>query len=212
MIADGIPVNVTLIFSVERYCEVMEAYLAGLARRAALGAGLGRVASVASFFVSRLDTAVDKLLAEKGDSAKPLAGRAGIANSKIAYQEFRKNFSTGRFQKLAAAGARLQRPLWASTGTKNPAYSDVLYVEELMGADTVNTLPPATYAAFRDHGRAGASIEQGHPGALETLAALRRLGIDMAAVTARLEEQGVKLFTDSHNLLLQGLAAKKNAR
>jgi transaldolase len=188
--AAGINVNITLLFSVEMYEQVALAYLAGLERRLAAGDPVDRVASVASFFVSRLDTVVDALLPD----GSPLRGRVGIANAKQAYQHFLRLFSGERWTRLAQAGARVQRPLWASTGTKNPGYSDVLYVEELVGRDTVNTMPEATLDAFRAHGRV-------HPDAI-------RQGIDEADTDLiLLAEHGIKLETITAQLLEDGLAA-----
>ncbi len=156
LISEGISVNVTLIFSVEVYAQVAEAYIKGLEKRMAKGGALDRVASVASFFVSRIDTAVDKKLEEIAKAGRSeaagLIGKAAIANAKLAYAKFQQLFSGARWEKLAAAGARVQRPLWASTGTKNPKYSDVMYIDTLIGPHTVNTMPPVTYDAFRDHG------------------------------------------------------------
>ena len=188
--AAGINVNITLLFSVERYEEVALAYLAGLERRLAAGDPLDRVASVASFFVSRIDTVVDALLPD----GSPLRGRVAIANAKQAYQQFLRLFSGERWARLVEAGARVQRPLWASTGTKNPAYSDVLYVEELVGPDTVTTMPEATLEAFRAHGRV-------RPGAV-------RQGIDEADATlSLLVDHGIALETITAQLLNDGLAA-----
>ncbi|MEN9508391.1 MAG: hypothetical protein RLZZ621_954, partial [Gemmatimonadota bacterium] len=165
LIADGINVNVTLLFSVEAHARVIEAYLAGLEARAAKGLPIDRVASVASFFVSRVDAAIDKQLdvmaaanAADAEGILALKGKAAIANAKMAYRLFQASFSGGRWEALASRGARVQRPLWASTSTKNPAYRDVIYVEELIGPDTVNTLPPATLEAFRDHGDVRPSV------------------------------------------------------
>ena len=163
-IAAGININVTLIFSNEVYAQVIEAYLRGLERRASQGLPIGHIASVASFFVSRIDAAADKMIEAKAKDdpgVEPLLGRIAIANAKMAYQLFKQVFTSERFLKLRDRGARVQRPLWASTGTKNPKYSDVLYVESLIGPDTVNTLPPATYDAFKDHGRVELTIESG---------------------------------------------------
>jgi len=189
--AAGINVNITLLFSVEMYWQVALAYIAGLERRRAAGRPLGRVASVASFFVSRIDTVVDPLLPD----GSPLRGRVGIANAKRAYQHFRHLFSGDRWARLAQAGARVQRPLWASTGTKNPAYSDVLYVEALVGRDTVNTVPEATLDAFRAHGRIrpDAVLEDSR----ETDATLSRLAkqrVALDTVTAQLLDDGLAAF------------------
>lgn len=218
LIADGTPVNVTLIFSVERYREVMNAYLEGLEELHWNKKACSGVASVASFFVSRVDSLVDKLLEEKikvtSDPAQKkvlqdLMGKAAIANSRAAYAEFKKFFApnAARFFPLRSNGAQVQRPLWASTSTKNPAYKDTLYVEELIGPQTVNTLPPATVDAFRDHGTAASRLET--PGFAEELAALARAGIELAAVTQQLENEGVDLFSDSFRQLLAHLEEKR---
>ncbi len=204
--AEGIPVNITLIFSVERYREVMNAYLTGLEERLAQGKPLAPVASVASFFVSRLDAALDPVLVQKN---KSLAGEVAIANSKAAYLEFEKVFSSERFHKLKAKGAQVQRPLWASTGTKNPAYRDVLYVERLMGPQTVNTAPPATLEAFRDHGVPGARLKEGVQDSLQLLASLEALGINLADVTQKLEEAGVAAFAESYNKIIRLIQSKR---
>ncbi len=206
--ADGIPVNVTLLFSVERYLEVAETYLRGLETRLNKGQPVAHVVSVASFFVSRIDSALDPLLAEQ---APALAGKIAIANAKRAYALFRERFGGARFARLAAAGARAQRLLWASTSTKNPAYPDVLYCEALIGTDTVNTLPPATYDAFRDHGRVAPTLAAGLAEAEAQLAALAALGIDLAAVTERLEAEGVAAFEKSFVTLLAAIEAKAGA-
>jgi transaldolase len=189
--AAGINVNITLLFSVEMYWKVALAYRAGLERRLARGLPVDHVTSVASFFVSRIDTVVDPLLPD----GSPLRGRVAIANAKRAYQHFQHLFSGDRWALLSQAGARVQRPLWASTGTKNPAYSDVLYVEELVGPDTVNTMPEATLDAFRAHGRVrpGAVIEDA-PGTAGTLSRLAEQGIDLEAVAGQLLEDGLAAF------------------
>ncbi|MGH9281818.1 MAG: transaldolase family protein, partial [Acidimicrobiales bacterium] len=189
--AAGINVNITLLFSVETYQAVALAYLAGLERRLAAGQPLDRVASVASFFVSRIDTVVDPLL----PAGSPLQGQVAIANAKRAYQQFQRLVSGGRWARLAEAGARVQRPLWASTGTKNPAYSDVLYVEALVGADTVNTIPEATLDAFRDHGRVRHdAVLQGIEEAEHTLSLLPDHGISLKSITAQLLDDGLAAF------------------
>ena len=189
--AAGINVNITLLFSVEMYQRVALAYLAGLERRLAAGRPIDRVASVASFFVSRIDTVVDALLPD----GSPLRGQVAIANAKLAYREFQRIFSGERWARLARAGARVQRPLWASTGTKSPAYPDVVYVEELVGPHTVNTMPASTLDAFRAHGhvRPEAVLEQG-AGAAFTIARLPELGIDLAQIAATLLEDGLAAF------------------
>jgi len=215
VIADGINVNVTLIFSLDRHAQVMAAYLAGLRARAAAGGDLATIASVASFFVSRVDSAVDALITERiatgaGSAAglRGLQGKAGIANAKLAYHAFQHTFGGAAFADLAARGARRQRPLWASTSSKNPAYPDVYYVEALIGADTVDTMPPATIAAYRDHGRPAIRIDHQLNVARDTLARLAAAGIDLAAVLARLEAEGVASFAKSYDSLLAVVAAR----
>ncbi|MHB9148615.1 MAG: transaldolase [Thermoleophilia bacterium] len=223
LIADGVSINVTLIFSIERYREVMAAYLAGLekliARRAA-GEELpepGRVRSVASFFVSRVDSLVDKKLevaAEGADGVRReellgLRGRAAVANAKLAYQVFLDTFSGPRWETLSAAGALVQRPLWASTSTKNPAYNDVLYVDELIGPNTVNTMPQATLDAFRDHGTPATTITRGVDEARAHMALLAQADIDMHQVTDRLEVEGVRAFADSFDSVLETVREKR---
>ena len=206
VIADGINVNVTLLFSLQNYEAVMEAYLRGLEKRAAAGQPLDKVASVASFFVSRVDNSVDAKLqeiidgpADEGTKAKArgLLGKAAIANAKLAYERFQQVFSGGRWEKLVAAGARVQRPLWASTSTKNPAYRDVVYVEELVGPNTVNTMPLATIKAFADHGVAARTVDKDVDVAHAQLASLAELGISLDEVTRELQIDGVKKFAKS---------------
>lgn len=216
-LGEGININITLIFSLERYQEVMEAWISGLERLAKSGKGLSSTASVASFFVSRVDTLVDSLLEKKRGQApsagkknlEALFGRAAIANAQCAYQMFLKVVQGSRFKALETQGAHVQRPLWASTSTKNPRYRDVVYVEELIGKDTVNTLPPQTLEAFRDHGRVRPSLTEGVPEAYRTLTQLQEAGIDMKQVTRQLEEDGVRLFADSYDQLIQSLEKKK---
>ncbi|MBI3960973.1 MAG: transaldolase, partial [Chloroflexi bacterium] len=207
LIGDGISVNVTLIFSTAQYEAVAEAYLAGLERLVARGGDLSRVASVASFFVSRVDTAVDAALEKIGGSA--LQGKIAIANVKAAYARFGSLFSGARWQRLAALGAQVQRPLWASTGTKNPLYPDTLYVDALIGPDTVNTVPPATLHAFLDHGEAASTLGQNLAEAQSQLARLAGLGIDLDAITAKLQEDGVAAFAKSFETLMASIAAKR---
>lgn len=218
-IADGINVNVTLIFSRERYAEVMDAYLLGLEQRVAAGLPVDRIASVASFFVSRVDTKVDGLLAgmidserERAAEAEGLLGKAAIANAKLAYADYKAVFGSERFQQLKAHGARVQRPLWASTGTKNPTYSDVMYVDELIGPDTVNTVPPQTLAALLDHGvvRPGA-LEEDLAGAEKVLLDLDALGISMRAVTQELEDEGVKSFMSAYTEVVEKMEQRRQA-
>jgi transaldolase / glucose-6-phosphate isomerase len=213
LISEGININVTLLFAREAYERVAEAYLAGLETRRAARGAIENVASVASFFVSRIDTAVDTLLEEKLKAASngertrlsALLGKVAIANAKLAYESYKRIFHGPRWDALASAGARTQRVLWASTGTKNPRYSDVLYVEELIGPDTVNTVPPDTLAAFRDHGRARASLEEDPAAALATLDSLEKAGISLAKVTADLLEDGLKKFVEPFAKLLKAV-------
>jgi len=190
---------------VERYVSVAEAYLRGLERRRARGLPLNRVASVASFFVSRLDTALDPILAQRQPD---LQGQIANANAKLAYQEYQEIFGGAHFAALRAAGARPQRLLWASTSTKNPAYHDLLYVNNLIGPDTINTMPPVTYDAFRDHGSVTQTLEQDVEVALAQLAALPELGIDLSAITDQLEIDGVNAFIQSFENLLAAIEAK----
>jgi len=217
LIAEGVNVNVTLLFSLENYERVMEAYLAGLERRAAMGEPLERVASVASFFVSRVDGAVDaklqKLLEAETDEERrarirSLLGRAAIDNAKRAYRRFREIFSGERWERLRAQGAQVQRPLWASTSTKNPEYRDVVYVEELIGPDTVNTMPLATVEAFADHGEVRRTVDAELDRADAELAALAELGIDLDAVTDQLQVEGVEKFAKSFREMMQTVEEK----
>lgn len=212
MIYEGRNINVTLIFSVARYREVANAYIAGLERRAKEGKPFEHVTSVASVFVSRIDTLVDDLLSKKNDpSLKPLMGKAAVANTKFVYQAFKEIFQTPRFEALKAKGASVQRPLWGSTGTKNPAYSDLLYVDTLIGPHTVNTVPPQTYAAILDHGKAELTIERDLEGARAVLDAVAAAGIDMAWVLQKLEDDGVAAFEKSFDGLYKNLTDKRNA-
>lgn len=216
-IARGIPVNVTLIFSVKRYEEVAEAYIRGVERLVAPGKSPHRVASVASFFVSRVDTAVDRLLDEviprwpgspKAETAISLKGKAAVANARLAYARFGEMFSTPRWKELASKGARVQRPLWASTGTKNPKYSDVLYVEELIGPNTVNTMPLATIDFFRDHGKVEDTLTGREKEARAVLDDLGLLDIGIEEVCEKLVRDGVQSFTDSYKKLLAAIEKK----
>ncbi|HEV3500284.1 MAG TPA: bifunctional transaldolase/phosoglucose isomerase [Bradyrhizobium sp.] len=215
---EGISINITLLFSQKVYVQVAEAYLAGLEKYIAGGGDPSHIASVASFFVSRIDSAVDKQLDEKIARANDptekerlvaLKGKVAIANAKLAYQEYKRLFSGARWDKLEAKGARPQRLLWASTGTKNKDYSDVLYVEELIGPDTVNTMPPATLDAFRDHGEPRDSLEENIEDARHVLAELERSGISLDAVTAELVKDGVRLFADAADKLYGAVAHKR---
>jgi transaldolase len=205
--ARGVNVNVTLLFAVERYREIAEAYLRGLERRVEAGEPVDRAASVASFFVSRVDTKVDAELERLG--REELRGRAAVANAKIAYAAFHEIFSGERWERLAAAGANVQRPLWASTSTKNPAYPDTLYVDELIGPDTVNTMPDATIEAARDHARPERAVDRDVDGARELIRALEEAGVDLDDIVLRqLVEEGVKSFAESYDSLLETLEQK----
>ena len=208
LISQGVNVNVTLIFSLDMYSKAREAYVSGLEDLAHSVGDLSAVSSVASFFVSRVDTAVDGLLEQRGGALESLMGKAAVANAKIAYQDFKRTFISERFDALARKGARVQRPLWASTSTKNPLYRDVLYVETLIGADTVNTMPDATLEAFLDHGKASSAIEDDVDEAREVINSLEENGISMDTVTADLMHEGVKAFADSFDLLLGDIEAK----
>jgi transaldolase len=208
-IAAGRSINVTLIFSLERYAAVAEAYVRGLERLVESGGDPARVASVASFFVSRVDTEADRRLAEVGRA--DLQGKLAVANAKLAYERYRGIFSGARWERLAAAGARPQRCLWASTSTKNPAYRDVLYVEELIGPDTVNTMPLETIAAFQDHGVCAETLTRGVDEAHALLRELAAAGVDYDDVVAVLEAEGVQKFSDSFHALLEGIGAKRAA-
>jgi len=216
----GINVNITLIFSIQSYREVVDAYIRALEDRNGEGLEIDHIASVASFFVSRVDTLVDKLLDEKikasndpdeQEKLKSLQGKAAIANARIVYQEFKKLFSTPRFESLKHAGAHVQRPLWASTSTKNPAYRDVLYAEELIGPDTVDTMPLETIVKFRDHGVVRHSIEDDLDGAKKTLDTLEQVGISYDQITRQLQDEGVEKFVDSFHQLFNGIESKKKA-
>jgi len=206
LIGRGVSINVTLMFSLEHVNAVANAYLSGLERWAHGGGNVGRVKSVASLFLSRVDTLVDQKLVSLAPSDKMLQGKAGVALARLAYQEYRKNFKSERFASLAARGARAQYMLWASTGTKNPEYSDVLYVEPLIGPETINTMPDATLAAFRDHGRAALTLEQEVDAAQRHFETLGNLGIDMREVGETLQTEGVKLFVQSFDELLALMA------
>jgi transaldolase len=204
-IALGIPVNVTLLFSLERHRQAAEAYVRGLRRLAEAGAQLSSVASVASFFVSRVDTEADRRLEELGHDE--LKGRLAIANAKLAYQTYLEVFSGLEWEELAAAGATPQRCLWASTSTKNPQYRDVVYVEELIGPATVNTMPPETVRAFEDHGRVARTLDADLDGARRTLEAVGAAGVDYDDVVATLEREGVDKFAESFDKLIESVAA-----
>jgi len=207
MIAEGRSINITLIFSLKRYDEVIEAYLSGLER---YDGELRAVHSVASFFVSRVDTEVDRRLEAIGTpEALALRGRAAVAQAKVAYRLFRRRFSGARWEALAARGARLQRPLWASTSTKNPTYSDTLYVDRLIGPDTINTLPEATIAAFEDHGTVARTIDEAADDAERVLERLKAIGVNMTDVGRTLEEEGAASFSKSFDDLVATLESKQ---
>jgi transaldolase len=215
LVGEGININVTLLFALSAYLAVAEAHIAGLEAFKAGGGDVGRVAGVASFFVSRIDTQIDKKIDQRiaasdpdADTLKALRGQVAVANAKVAYQEYLKLIAAPRWKTLATAGARPQRLLWASTGTKDPAYSDVLYVETLIGPDTVNTMPPKTMDAFRDHGRVAITLTQDVPEAERVLADAERLGLDLDGVTRDLVGDGVKQFAEAADKLLAAIRRK----
>jgi transaldolase len=217
-LSEGININITLIFAIENYRQVVEAYLSALEERVAAGKDISRIASVASFFVSRVDVLVDTLLEDRskavGESVerqklRALQGKIAIANVRLAYQEFKRLFSGPRFEALKQRGARVQRPLWASTSTKNPAYRDVLYAEELIGPDTVDTMPLKTIEGLRDHGRVRLSMEDHLLEAQAELAALEEAGIHYDQVTRQLQDEGVQKFVDSFRTLFAGIDNKR---
>jgi transaldolase len=205
LIYEGLNINVTLLFSLERYKAVADAYTRGLERRLEQGQSVERIASVASFFISRVDSAMDPLLADKRPEWQ---GKVAIANAKLAYQHYKAFSATDRCAKLKAAGALPQRLLWASTSTKNPDYPELVYVEELIGPETVNTMPPATYEAFREYGTVAATLETGLEEAQAQVAGLSDLGIDLKEVTDRLESEGVAIFAKSFDNLLHHIGNK----
>jgi transaldolase len=219
LLAEGINVNVTLLFAIDAYEAVAWAYIRALERRVAEGKPVDRIASVASFFVSRVDVMIDPMLDKKAAAAsgaekaalEGLRGKAAIANARLAYQSFKKIFGDQRFTDLKAHGARVQRPLWASTSVKNPAYSDLLYADALIGPDTVDTMPRETLEAFRDHGTVANTVENDIDGAKATLAALEAAGISMKAVTDKLEQEGVEKFEQAFDGLLKGIVEKRAA-
>lgn len=215
LISEGINVNVTLLFGLPRYRQVAEAYLDGIEARVAQGQSVKRVVSVASFFVSRIDTLVDPLLdklmeqgGQKAEPAKKIRGQVAIASAKIAYQIFKEIFADNRFAKLAVQGAQVQRLLWASTGTKDPNYSDVKYIEALIGPDTVNTIPVETMDAYRDHGDPQACLEQESVSADMVLARLPELGISIDKITQQLEDEGVEKFTKPFDKMMETLTQR----
>jgi transaldolase len=209
LISEGINVNVTLIFGLERYAEVKEAYLQGLEARLAKNEPIAQIASVASFFISRVDTNVDEKLAKLPQAPASLQGQAAIANAKLAYHQFLEKFQGERWETLAAAGAQLQRPLWASTSTKNPNYPDLLYVDGLIGAHTVNTMPLKTLEAFQDHGVVAETVTAGRAEAEAVFTQLADLGISMSDVADELEADGVQKFADSYSDLIQTIEQQR---
>ena len=221
LIGEGININVTLLFAQDVYEKVADAYIAGLEDLAARGGNLKKLASVASFFISRIDSLIDSLLNDKLKATtdanqqallKCVLGKVAIANGKLTYQAYQRIFSGPRWQALAAKGAQTQRVLWTSTSTKNPAYRDVLYIEELIGPDTVNTMPPATIDAFRDHGLLRNSLTEDVAGAKKVMDDLARTGISMKQVTDKLTDDGVKLFADAFDKLLAAVAARTQTK
>ena len=218
---EGININITLLFGIERYADVANIYLKALEKRVAEGKPVDKLVSVASVFVSRIDSLVDKQLEAKLAAAKTpeerkkiegLAGRVAVANTKLIYQKYKEIFLTPRFESLAKKGARVQRPLWGSTSTKNPKYSDILYVQDLIGRDTVNTMPTQTIDAYRDHGKPEAdTIEQGLDDARKVISTLPEVGIDLKAVTQQLEDNGVEAFAKDYKKLLSSIEEKKGS-
>lgn len=210
-LTEGININITLLFSVEHYREVAEAYMRALEARLKSGQSIDRLASVASMFVSRIDSDVDRRLEGKGAASAALRGRVAIANARLTYAAFLEITHSDRWRALAKVGARVQRPLWASTGTKNPNYSDVRYVESLIGADTITTIPPATLSAFEDHGTIERTLPSSLGEAADVMAALARRGIDFADVNRTLEDEAIRKFNTSLGNILGALAGKRRA-
>jgi transaldolase len=220
-LSEGININVTLLFAQEVYVKVAEAYIAGLEQFAKNGGDVSRMASVASFFISRIDSAVDAIIetklkaskdAREQEQLKSIQGKVAIANGKQTYEKYQEIFSTDRWKKLAAKGAQTQRVLWASTSTKNPAYRDVLYVEELIGPDTVDTIPPATFDAFRDHGKLRQSLTEDLASAHKTMETAPKVGISMKEVTDKLTDDGVRLFSEAFDKLLAAVENSSKAK
>jgi transaldolase len=212
LLYEGLNINITLLFSLENYERVARAFISALIRRNDEGKPIDRIASVASFFVSRVDTAADKLLDGVGsEEALALKGKVAVANAQLAYEVFQKLFGSDQWRGLEAAGARVQRPLWASTGTKNPDYSDVLYVETLIGPDTVNTMPVATMEAFLDHGTVARTVDADYAGAHEVAKALADVGVSLGDITSKLETDGIDAFTASFDELLAGVEGKRQS-
>ena len=220
-ISEGININITLLFAQDVYVKVAEAYIAGLEQFAKNGGDVSRMASVASFFISRIDSAVDAIIetrlkaskdAREQEQLKSIQGKVAIANGKQTYEKYQAIFSTPRWKALAAKGAQTQRVLWASTSTKNPAYRDVLYVEELIGPDTVDTIPPATLDAFRDHGKTRQSLTEDLPSAHKTMETAAKLGISMKEVTDKLTDDGVRLFSEAFDKLLAAVEKSSKSK
>jgi transaldolase/glucose-6-phosphate isomerase len=220
-LSEGININVTLLFAQDVYVKVAEAYIAGLEQFAKSGGDVSKMASVASFFISRIDSAVDAVIdaklkvskdAREQEQLKSLHGKVAIANGKQTYEKYQAIFSTDRWKALAAKGAQTQRVLWASTSTKNPAYRDVLYVEELIGPDTVDTIPPATFDAFRDHGKVRPSLTEDLASAHKTMAAAAKVGISMKEVTDKLTDDGVRLFSEAFDKLLAAVEKSSKSK
>jgi transaldolase/glucose-6-phosphate isomerase len=220
-ISEGININITLLFAQDVYVKVAEAYIAGLEQFAKNGGDVSRMASVASFFISRIDSAVDAIIetrlkaskdAREQEQLKSIQGKVAIANGKQTYEKYQTIFSTPRWKALAAKGAQTQRVLWASTSTKNPAYRDVLYVEELIGPDTVDTIPPATLDAFRDHGKPRQSLTEDLPSAHKTMETAAKLGISMKEVTDKLTDDGVRLFSEAFDKLLAAVEKSSKSK
>lgn len=215
LLSEGININVTLLFSLENYERVARAYVSALSKRDAAGESVDRIASVASFFVSRVDTAADKAIDEKiaegASGLEDLKGKVAVANAQMAYKLFEEIFGSDEFKALEKKGAGVQRPLWASTGTKNPEYSDVLYVETLIGPHTVNTMPVKTIEAFLDHGTVARTVDKSYGEAERVLARLEEAGISLDAITAQLEKEGIDAFVASYDDLLAGVEEKKSA-
>lgn len=211
LLTEGLNINITLLFSIENYLAVANAYVRALETRHAQGLPIDRIASVASFFVSRVDTLADSQLDALGEAGQSLKGKIAIANAQLAYEQFEYLFYGDRFAPLRDAGARVQRPLWASTGTKNKAYSDILYVETLIGPETVNTMPVATMEAFLDHGTVKRTVDLDHAAAHKVIADLEAAGISIAEITHQLEGEGIDAFIKSYDDLLAGVAEKRSA-
>ena len=221
LLEEGININITLLFAQSAYEQVAEQFIAALEARVAQGKDISHIASVASFFVSRIDTLADSLIDEKLKSAsdpqqksllESLKGKVAIANAKVTYKKYQELFTSPRWKALAAKGAQTQRLLWASTSTKNKAYRDVIYVEELIGADTVDTIPPATFDAFRDHGKLRASLTENVDQAVKTMADLEKAGLSMKEITGKLLVDGIKLFSDAFVELLEATGKSAGVR